>query len=252
MAGCNLISSFRMTQKNIWIFPVVAFSFFLSVCTRAEDLKPLVEDSGSKEVDALVLKLISQRPAPFPNSYWGPEIDLTLIPYETPEVSNAIVKLKAMGPKIFPALITHLRDDRYSFSDISAAWLNFTVGDAIVEVLSDGHYMYSGYKFRHTPSGGNVYLSFKDYIETKGPEKWAEWAKDKTKGDIQMDFIDWCVTKEKERGFTDAAQEKRLMQTYERAREQVGLEYFNKNGLTNTSPVIHPNTNKMMEPGPLH
>ena len=119
----------------------VAFILISSVmAVQAADTPVKVEDSGSPEVDALAAQLVSARPAPYPSGSsqmmaqadWG-------VPYMTAEVGNAIVKLKAMGPDIFPALVKHLKDDRYSFSDISAAWLNFTVGDAITEVLSDGH-----------------------------------------------------------------------------------------------------------------
>ena len=147
------------------------------------------------------------------------------MPYMTLQVSNALVKLKKLGPPIFPALIKHLRDDRYSYSAISAAWDNWTVGDAIIEVLSDGHGMYGGYKARRTPSGWATLLSFEDNLKAKDPEKWAEWAKNKTRLEIQLDFIDWCVEKEKERGFIDEAQKKDLMQTYERGRERAQKEY---------------------------
>ena len=110
--------------------------------------------------------------------------------------------LKQLGPPAFPALVKHLGDDRYSYSDVLAAWLNHGVGDAVVEVLDDGHYMYSGYKFRETPShSGGAYLSFDGYLRARGPEAWAEWAKSKSRLEVQMDFIDWCILKENERGY---------------------------------------------------
>ena len=36
-----------------------------------------------------------------------------------------------MGPAVFPALVKHLGDDRYSYSGAVAAWLNFTIEDAV-------------------------------------------------------------------------------------------------------------------------
>jgi hypothetical protein len=130
-----------------------------------------------------------------------------------------------MGPAIAPALVKHLRDDRYSFSDISAAWNNYQVSDAIIEILCDRHLMYSGYKFRKTPSGPEPYLSFHGYLRAKGPEKWADWAKSRTQIEIQTDFIDWCVNKEEERGFIDATQKRQILDIYNRAREEVQKEY---------------------------
>ena len=49
--------------------------------------------------------------------------------YSTPEVEAAIKGLKDMGPAVYPSLVMHLRDDRYCYSDVWAAWLNHTVGE---------------------------------------------------------------------------------------------------------------------------
>jgi len=40
-----------------------------------------------------------------------------------------------------------------------------------------------------------------------------------------MDFIDWCVQKENERGFVDDAQKKQILRNYEAARERVKKAY---------------------------
>jgi hypothetical protein len=224
---------------------LVLFGFALCLQALASDVPVTVIDSGSKEVDALVLQLVSRQPAPHPSGYSQMTVAEDMAGgYMTAQVSNAIVKLKAMGPAIFPALVQHLRDGRYSFSRISSAWENLTVGDAVVEVLDDGHYMHSGYKHRKTPSGTDgMYLSFKDYLKARGPEDWADWAKDKTRLAIQEDFIEWCVVKEKARGFTDADQEKSLLATYQRARERVRKEYSEPDGPANGSQPIRSETN---------
>ena len=224
--------------------PIILLISFLSAPLQAGDIQMTVEDSGSKEVDALVLNLISDRPAPFPSGYWGPAIDMVTVPYMTLQVSNAVARLKGMGPRIFPALVKHLRDDRYSYSSISAAWDNLKVGDAVVEVLSDGHYMYSGYKWRKTASGSAGYLSFADYLNDKGAEKWSEWAKSKNRLEIQEDFIEWCVAKEKARGFADTDQERKLIETYQRARDRVRKEYSEQDAAANGSQPSSSDTNR--------
>jgi len=239
-SGQSVTRALRITMRTLVLILLSTVGSLL-----ASDLPLTVEDSGSPEVDALVLQLVSSRPAPYPSGSsrmmvkadWG-------VPYMTPQVSNAIVKLKAMGTAIFPALVKHLSDDRYSFSDISAAWGNLTVGDAVVNVLSDGHYMVSGYKFRKTPSGSAVYLSFKDYLDARGPEKWSGWAKNKSRLDIQLDFIDWCTSKEQERGFTDEAQRKGVLGRYARAREEVRKEYSEPDGAAKRSQPIRSETNR--------
>ena len=232
--------SFGITMRTI-LFILFGSAFPL----LASDFPINVEDSDSKEVDVLVVQLVSARPAPHASGYTGMTVEEDMAgPYMTTQVSNAIAKLKAMGTSIFPALVTHLRDDRYAFSSICAAWDNLTVGDAVVQVLSDGHDMFCGYKFREAPSGSVGYLSFKDYLRAREPEKWAAWAKNKSRLDIQLDFIDWCVSTEKGRGFVDDAQRKQILGTYDRAREDVRKEYAEPGGAANGSQPIRSETNR--------
>lgn len=225
----RLISAIKHFGKAFQTMLFLASLAALAMRAQAEDAPIKVWNSGSEEVDKLVSQLVSERPAPFPQGYYRLDIDfISPMPYRTLQVSNALAKLKDLGPPIFPALVKHLGDDRYSYSAISAAWDNWSVGDSIIQVLCDGHDMYCGYKSRKTPAGEGMLLSFDDYLKSKNPEKWAEWAKDKTRLQIQLDFIDWCVEKEKERGFTDEAQKKELLERYEQGRERVKKEYSNE------------------------
>jgi len=141
-------------------------------------------------------------------------------------VETAIQKLRELGPLIYPELIKHLGDKRYSYSQIVATWINHDVDDALLDVLCDDHYMHSGYKWRETPSGGNgFYLSFADYLRARGIEKWAQWASNKTKLEIQEDFIQWCVLAEEKRGFKDEKQRQQILKTYQDARARMIKEY---------------------------
>jgi len=205
-----------------------------------------VEVSGSEKVDVLVRQLVSQRPAPYRSGYADPpEAVVFANRYCTPEVEAAIKSLKEMGPAEFPALVKHLRDDRYCYSDVWAAWLNHNVGDAVVEVLDDGHYMYGGYKTRETPSGsGGGYLSFDDYLDARGAEAWAEWAKSKSRLEIQIDFIDWCIVKENARGYIDEVQKKQILEHYEAERQRVRKENSGQNGPANGSQPVSSETNR--------
>lgn len=227
------------------IIVLTLFASALWLRASGSEIPLAVEGSGSKKVDALVLQLVSMRPAPHPSGYTGMTVEEDMaLPYMTPQVGAAILNLKRMGTVIFPDLVKHLRDDRYSFSDVSACWANLTVGDAVLDVLSDGHYMIPGYKFRHTPSGSVVYLSFKDYLDARNPEKWAEWAKTKSRFQIQMDFIDWCVSKEQERGFTDEVQRKGVLARYAQAREEARKQYSEPGGAANRGQPVSSETNR--------
>src|SRR5438477_8181416 len=74
-----------------------------------------VAASGNEKVDALVRQLVSQRPAPYPSGYSDPPDAVVFADrYSTPEVEAALKGLKEMGPAVFPVLVKHLGDDRYS------------------------------------------------------------------------------------------------------------------------------------------
>ncbi len=245
-------------MKTFTVILVIAQLGLLSVCKAgtnsiadarfqipAEGYPVSVEESGSAKVDALVRNLVSKRPAPYRSAYSDPPIAVVFASrYSTPEVEAALKSLKEMGPAVFPALVKHLGDDRYSYSGVVAAWVNYQVGDAVVEVLDDGHYMHSGYKFRKTPSGSEVYLSFDGYLRARGAEAWAEWARSKSRLEIQMDFIDWCIEKENGRGFVDEAQKKQVLGNYESARQQIRQEYSEPGGAANRSQPIRSETNR--------
>jgi hypothetical protein len=228
--GCRRNTNKRLDQR----FEIPAAGYPVSV-----------EASGSEKVDELVRQLVSRRPPPYASGYSDPPDAVVFAArYSTPEVEAAIKSLKEMGPPVFPALVKHLKDDRYSYSGVVAAWLNFCVGDAIVEVLDDGHYTHSGYKSRETPSGsGGGYLSFDGYLKARGAAAWAEWAKTRSRVEIQMDFIDWCVEKENERGYVDEAQKRRILDNYEAARERVKKNYSEQKGPANATQPIRPSTN---------
>lgn len=200
---------------------ILVYSAIASTCW-SKDLPIKVAKSESVKVDSLVLKLVSRRPAPYPTGYIiGPEI------YITPEVDAAMQKLSHMGPQIFPALIRHLRDDRYSYSCELQGWMNRSVGDAVRDVLSEGANCPYQYLSRATPSGHSRCPRFEDYLRERQPEKWAEWAKNKTRLDIQVDFLEWCFDKEKKQGFVDDTQRKEISEKYEEALNAAGNEQKN-------------------------
>jgi hypothetical protein len=203
-----------------------------------------VTDTGAKEVDSLVLQLVSQRPAPYRTGHWPPPMEIARTGYATPEVQAAIQKLKQMGPRIFPSLVKHLGDDRYSYSGILGAWVNYKVGDAVLDILSDNHPMLGGYKSRKTASGDANYFTFKDYLTARGPADWSAWASGKSRQEIQLDFIDWCSRKEQERGFTDDAQRQQILRYYEQEHVRARKKYSEPDATANGSQSMLSETNR--------
>jgi hypothetical protein len=203
----------------------------------AAEIEPIaVHPSGSPAVDALVLDLVSRRPAPYPAGFRPPpEIVDPALRYCTPEVDAAMEKLRRMGPRIFPALVKHWRDDRYSHSIIVAAWNNQNVGDAVVGILQDNVDMRSSYKSRQTPSGAVGMPFFEDYLVARRPGKWAEWAQNKTRLEIQLDFIDWSLQEEIRRGFLHETDREQMLRSYETTRERLRGHYSKED-----SPSVTP------------
>jgi hypothetical protein len=177
------------------------------------DLPLEVEVSGVVKVDALVARLVSRRPAPYPTGHFtNREVD-----YITPEVDAAIQELKKEGTRIFPALVTHLDDDRYSFSRMINGWVNEKVRDAVMDVLSEGTEIPYEYLSRETPSGHSRCPLFEDYLRVSKPKQWAGWAKDKTRAAIQVDYLQWALKKEEEQGFVSQTQREKILAKYEKA-----------------------------------
>jgi hypothetical protein len=197
-----------------------------------QHLRTAAESSGSEEVDALVKKLVSERPPLYPDGYWPAPFEF-YSGYETPEVRHAKALLKQRGPSIFPQLIQHLHDDRYCYSGIVQAVANYTVGEVILDLVCDSEDSGPVYmEGRASLTGRCEFLTFSQYIKEKKDSQWAEWAKSKTRLQIQLDFIDWCVATEEKRGFVDAEQRAKLLLRYEEKRERMKRKYpvvsFNK------------------------
>lgn len=226
-------------MRQFTLFPAI-IGLFLLGCHRATNEQPddqfkvppsgypvSVENFSSNRVAQLVCQLVSQRPAPFPTGYSdAPQPVVFSNLYCTPEVAAAFRSLRELGPTAFPDLVQHLHDDRYSYSDVTAAWDNHSVGDAIIELFCDGHYMHSGYKSRETPAHSDgTYLSFAQYLKSKNAETWANWAKNRTRLEIHNDFVDWCISKENERGWLSEQQREEVLGNYESNRTFVSKEY---------------------------
>jgi hypothetical protein len=150
-------------------------------------MKLQVADSGFKEVDQLVLQLVSRRPAPLPVS--GVEV-----------------------PQKFSMSELSHPNGRYQTEDVATA---------VREILSKGCEG-SFYKIRDGKTDKSLGPpNFWECVESAGGvEKWAAKAAKQTRSQIEVGFIDWCLMIERERGFVDEVQEKELMDRYQQRREQ--------------------------------
>lgn len=217
---------------------LAAITIAVSQALSAEgDVSLVVAESGSPAIDQLVLGLVSRRPAPLPMGGFlpGGAEDRMLNASgrcATAGVEAAFQKLKALAPRDYPFLLKHAHDDRYSFSVIGphgsptmSGWMNRSVGGAIDQVLCNEMEWVGGYKTREAPGGnGGPPPRFSDFIEARGGlEKWVASVAALTRVQIDLQFLDWCVRLETERGFIDDEQRKWVLERYEAKKREVQL-----------------------------
>lgn len=215
---------------------LAAITIAVSQALSAEgDVSPVVVKSGSPAMDQLVLGLVSRRPAPLPMGGFlpGGAEDRMLNAAgrcATAEVEAAFQKLKAIRPRDYAFLLKHANDDRYSFSEIwphgsptMSGWMNHSVGQAIDRIFSNEMEWVGGYKTREAPGGkGGPPPRFSDFIEARGGlEKWVASVAALTRVQIDLQFLEWCVRLEMERGFIDDEQRKWVLERYEAEKREV-------------------------------
>src|SRR5512142_2917809 len=121
-----------------------------------------------------------------------------------------------MGRKLRARRSKHVSDTRYSYSFISAAWVNATVGDMISDIMADGVVPRTGtYKSRPNPRGFNSAPRFEDLVRDSGGfDRYALRAAERSKADLQREYIRWYIAKERSYGFVDPQQEGELLAPY--------------------------------------
>jgi hypothetical protein len=188
-------------------------------CATSDEVR-----SGSPpafEVDKLVEQLVSHigPPPPEVKDYNGGKTDMKKLEayfwalsegWMAPQVAKAREKLIAMGTPIFPDLVKHLGDKRYSYSFCSADWVDYSVGSAVegimAEVIGSGFNPWS-YKWRDNPSGSNGQPNFSEMMADRGGEKYADHARRITTREAEREFVQWYMEKEKSHGFVDQKQQ---------------------------------------------
>jgi hypothetical protein len=184
-----------------------------------------VEALDSKQVSDLVEQLVSPIGPPGPEitdynggkkdmKKWEASLKALSEGYEHPQVARARAGLVSMGTPIFPELIKHLNDERYSSSFCHAAWVDDSVGDAVGNIMAEvvgGRFRPSGYKWRENAHGSNGQPSVGQMMSELGIESYAEHAKGMTRDEAEKEYVEWYMQKEKSYGFVDAQQQDKIM-----------------------------------------
>lgn len=178
-----------------------------------------VANSGVKEVDAAVAMLVSRKPAPLRTGDHSERIEDFPDGFATREVADARLKISALAYEQLPALLVHLDDDRYSYSYISAAWYNETVGGTIMGILESelGVPLMQKAGVRECENGLFKQPRLQDYLHLIELSDWPRFIKSKNQREFRRDFIRWCVDREREAGFKDRKQELYVLRYYQEA-----------------------------------
>ena len=134
--------------------------------------------------------------------------------YEHPQVAKARATLVSMGTPIFPELIRHLEDKRYSYSFCYASWVDHSVGSTVGHIMAEvvgGRFHPSGYKWRKNAHGSNGQPTVGQMMREFGVERYAEHAKGMTRDEAEKEYVEWYMQKERGHGFVDAQQQEKIM-----------------------------------------
>lgn len=197
-----------------------------------DEIAIVVADSGSPKVDQLVAALVSRVPAPISfggkipgdSVFAGSNLLNSSGRCATKEVEAAFQELKALTPKDFRFLVAHSGDDRYSYSMIGpwgsptmSGWINYPVGHAIDEILSNEVSPWlGGYKSRKGADGkAFTPPGFTDYVDEEGGyDAWATSVAPLSRKEIDLRFLRWCIDLEKKRGFDNDEERSAILARY--------------------------------------
>ena len=188
----------------------------------------LVNETGSKKVDALVAQLVSRDPPPHAAGTVSRSASQQLISglkndiWATEEVRNAMAKLNAEGPPAFFYLVQHLKDERYSYSAFyptdppNFLWHNRKVSEAVIDILANGLNRMQIYKSRISPTGLIcTQPTFQQYMDAEGTALvWAQKVASNSRSQVDRAFIDWCIEREKSWGFETPEEQRDILGQY--------------------------------------
>jgi len=129
-------------------------------------------------------------------------------------VRAAEEKLRAMGPKAFPALIERLDDTGYSYTECYGTWRNLKVGEVCFYIIEDQVEFY-GHDYATRPGADGEEVLKPSYLytfhTTQHLRNWWEERQDMTLRELQIEALEWNIEKERERGFTDDEQRETVL-----------------------------------------
>ena len=221
----------RLTMKLLSRRNLIIVVLALCTCILGYWYAPIHFAGSDPEIESLIDQLASTNSPPDfpgdpPHFYledflanpgdWNSDAQRT--------VSKAYYELKSMGKDVFPYLIKHFGDNRYSHERSYSTFISHSVGDAC-QFLIDEQIDPRGisYKSRETPTGTTMgyAVQFEAYVKSKYGSYAAWWRNNRNLSLVEMrvDFCKWRINKEKQLGFVDDDQRNRMLETFDRMLE---------------------------------
>lgn len=191
-------------RSNGLVFGVV----LLTCATLCEGGEPALP--AEEEIRALVDQLVSPNPKPIT----GDEDKSVAPDYRLPpgfdkekqkRVREAVVQLRKIGPRAFPALIERWNDERYcvtTFHRLSEYSHNATAGGVCQMTIFDQLQPYSIWPRSEDDPRGKPkrpgYAS-KFLVSQQEARAWWEKNKQKTLFEMQLEVLDWVIAEEAKR-----------------------------------------------------
>ena len=191
----TLLASFNLCAGLLASFAV---AITCGAATGAEPESP--GDTAVKLVEALASP---NKPLGLDGKYDFGDIFTLSPPYDLKaqdRVNSAWHKLMEMQSEAFPAVIAKLSDKRYCTTACPfAGFVDFSVGDICRKILSSQLEFYvriNGYRdHAETPNPSYLRAHFAD---AKMASKWATSHRGKPLWEIQIEVLEWLVSKKKE------------------------------------------------------
>jgi len=176
-----------------------------------------VAKMNNAEIENLVLELRSQNldPAPFG---WESGIPVNYDLEAQKRVWRAQAKIRALGIRAFPALVAHLEDKEYSYTEEYSKLVSFSAGhacyrliEAQVDIAGAAH-QFKDRKPQKTMYDGSFYYTILHNKYDGSVINWWEANKHRSLEDIQLESVEWLIGKEKELGFINPEQEQKVLE----------------------------------------
>jgi hypothetical protein len=177
-----------------------------------------IDEAG---IESLIQELRSPNldPAVFD---WMMEIPVNYDIEAQKQVWRAENMLSKLGFKAFPTLILHINDKAYCKTVEGSKLFSYTVGHVCAQIINrQVNIAGEPHRFQDRKGRKGMWDSPFIWISSENAKSWWEANKGRSLEEIQLDSVDYVIAKEKELGFINPEQEKKVLEPLEKIRSEL-------------------------------